>query len=144
MKRLVLMLVLSGFALLSFVLAAPAMAAGTKISARGSDFGTMIWAPKKQAAYMFAKDNPGRSRCYGACAKAWPPVLTKGSPRAGRGVDAILLGTTERRNGDEQVTYDGKPLYTYAHEGPDQVLCHDIFLNGGWWYAVGPDGDRLP
>jgi len=144
MKRLALPVLASAITLLSLLFAAPAMAADTKISARGSDFGTMIWAPKHQAAYMFAKDGPSRSRCYGACAKAWPPVLTDGSPRAGRGVEDALLGTTERRNGDLQVTYDGKPLYTYDHEGPDQVLCHDIFLNGGWWYVIGPDGNRRP
>lgn len=126
--------------------AAPAAApgGGTKITAGGSDFGTMIWAPGRQAVYMFDKDGRNKSRCYGRCAKAWPPVLANGKARAGRGVDPELLGTARRRNGDRQVTYAGNPLYTYAHESARQVLCHDVNLNGGYWWVLGPDGDPLP
>ncbi len=117
---------------------------GTKITVRGSEFGSMIWAPGRQAVYMFENDGEAKSRCYGGCAKAWPPVLTQGTPRAGRGVDTELLGTTRRRTGDRQVTYGGMPLYTYAHEGSGQVLCHDVDLNGGFWWVLGPDGKPLP
>ena len=138
-------------AIVVLALAAPPSAApvaapddGTKITARGSDFGSMIWAPGRQAVYMFEKDARKESRCYGRCAKAWPPVLTEGRARAGRGVDPELLGTTRRRNGDRQVTYAGKPLYTYAHEGAGEVLCHDVNLNGGFWWVLGPDGDPRP
>jgi predicted lipoprotein with Yx(FWY)xxD motif len=125
--------------------AAPATAGKhTKVSLRGSDFGQMLWAPKRQAIYMFENDKPGKSRCYGACARAWPPVLTKRKPRAGSGVDGELLDTTKRRNGDRQVTYAGRPLYTYAHEGRNEVFCHDVRLNGGYWWVLGSDGEALP
>lgn len=126
------------------MLAPPAMAAGTTISARGSQFGTMLWGPKRQAAYVFQRDGRGASRCYGSCAKAWPPVYTTGKPVAGRGVRRSLLGTTRRRDGRLQVTYAGRPLYYYAHEGPGQVLCHNVDLNGGLWWVLGPNGKRRP
>ena len=118
--------------------------AGTKITVRQSDFGRMLWGPGRQAIYIFENDDPSRSRCYGECAEAWPPVFTDGRPVAGDGAREELLGTTERRGGKRQVTYKGKPLYYYAHEGPDEVLCHDIFLNGGYWWVVGPGGKRRP
>jgi hypothetical protein len=38
------------------------------------------------------------------------------------------------------VTYGGHPLYYYAHEGPGQVLCHDVIEFGGRWLVVTPDG----
>ena len=117
---------------------------GTKITIRGSEYGRMLWAPGRQAIYIFERDQPNKSRCYGECAKDWPPVLTKGKPRAGRGIDGELLRTTKRRNGDRQVTYAGKPLYTYAHEGRNDVFCHDVELNGGYWWALGMEGERLP
>ncbi len=104
----------------------------------------MLWAPGRQAIYMFENDGPDRSRCYGDCARAWPPVLTQGRPLAGRGIDPELLGITKRRNGDRQVTYAGRPLYTYAHEGRGDVFCHNVDLNGGYWWVLDPEGQPRP
>jgi len=142
-KRLVAVALFAS--LLGAALAAPAaMAAGTRITARGSQFGKMLWGPNQQATYIFQRDKRGKSRCYGTCAEAWPPVYTSGKPVAGRGVRKSLIGTTRRRGGRRQVTYAGKPLYYYAHEGPGQVLCHNVNLNGGVWWVIGPDGKRRP
>ena len=124
--------------------APPAMAAATKITLRGSEYGRMLWGPGRQAIYVFENDRRDRSRCYGRCARAWPPVLTKAKPVAGRGVRKKLLGRTTRRNGKKQVTYAGKPLYYYAHEGPREVRCHNVNLNGGLWWVVGANGKRRP
>jgi predicted lipoprotein with Yx(FWY)xxD motif len=121
---------------------AAANAKGTEIVLAGSDFGSMLYDSRKQAIYIFELDEKGESACYGECAAAWPPVYTKGKPVAGRGVDASLLGTVKRRDGRRQVTYAGQPLYFYAHEEPGQVLCHNVDLNGGLWWVVGPDGKR--
>ena len=125
------------------VLPAPAMAAGTRVSARGSEFGQMLWGPKRQAVYVFQRDGRKRSRCYGACARAWPPVLTKGRPSAGRGVRRSLLGTTRRKSGRPQVTYAGRPLYYYVNEGPNEVRCSNVNSFGGLWFAVNPAGDQV-
>jgi len=131
--------------LLSMAIAtSTAMAAGTTITARGSEFGKMLWGPSRQAVYGFERDKGGKSRCYGSCAKAWPPVYTSGRPQARGGARQSRLGTTRRRNGRLQVTYAGKPLYYYVNEGPDEVLCHDVYLNGGLWWAIGIDGKRRP
>lgn len=140
-SRRCLVSAIGAIAVFSATAAAPATAADrTKISVRGSEFGRMLWAPRRQAIYMFENDKRNRSRCYGRCTKAWPPVLTKGRPKAGRGVDSKLLDTTKRRSGDRQVTYAGKPLYTYAHEGRGQVFCHDVDLNGGYWWVLDSEG----
>ena len=117
---------------------------GTKVTVRGSEFGAMLFDSKRQAIYIFENDSRNKTVCYGECARAWPPVLTKGRPVAGKGVDAGLLGTVRRRSGRRQVTYAGQPLYFYAHEGPGEVRCHNVNLNGGFWWVVGPDGKRRP
>jgi predicted lipoprotein with Yx(FWY)xxD motif len=141
-RRLVLVVAL---AMLGTVATAePAMGAGTKVTVGGSQFGPMLWGPKRQAVYVFQRDRRNVSRCYGKCAEEWPPVLTRGKPVAGRGVRKSLLGTTRRRSGRRQVTYAGRPLYYYAHEGAGQVLCHNVNLNGGFWWVVGPDGRPRP
>jgi predicted lipoprotein with Yx(FWY)xxD motif len=102
----------------------------------------MLFSRGKQAIYLFDVETTDEPKCYGDCAEAWPPVLTAGEPVAGDAVKASLLGTTERSDGTTQVTYGGHPLYYYAHEDPGEVECHDIFLNGGTWYVVRPDGKR--
>lgn len=117
---------------------------GQEIIAADSSFGTILFDDTGQAIYIFDVETTSEPRCYGSCAAAWPPVLTEGAPVAGDGVRQSLLGTTRRTDGTTQVTYDGHPLYLYAHEGKYEVKCHDIFLNGGTWYAVQPDGRRAP
>lgn len=141
MRLVLTLLVLSAMALAT---SPNASAAGTRIEVAKSDFGPMLWGPKRQAIYVFQKDGFKRSRCSGACADAWPPVYTKGSPVAGKGTRKSLLGTIRRRDGRRQVTYRGRPLYYYAHEGSGEVRCHNVDLNGGLWWVIGADGKRRP
>jgi predicted lipoprotein with Yx(FWY)xxD motif len=119
-------------------------ATGTRIKVGDSEFGTMLFGSNNRATYVFENDSRGKTVCYGECARAWPPVLTSGRPRAGKGVRKSLLGTVKRRNGRRQVTYAGKPLYYYSHEAPGEVRCHNVNLNGGFWWVVGPGGKRRP
>ncbi len=71
-------------------------------------------------------------------------MLTDGTPQAGGAADAVLLVTTRRTDGSVQVTYADHPLYFYENEGPGEVLCHNVFLNGGRWYVVTPEGSSGP
>lgn len=109
-----------------------------------SPFGRMLFDRRGQAIYLFEPESDGQPTCYGECEAAWPPVLSRGRPEATEGLRPTLIGTVIRRDGSPQVTYGGWPLYSYAHEGPGEVLCHDVVLNGGLWLAIGPDGEALP
>ena len=117
---------------------------GRVIKTAYSEFGPMLFDRSGQAIYLFAKEKTSKPECYGACAEAWPPVLTKGSPQARGDTRSELLGTTPRRDGSKQVTYKGHPLYFYAHENKFEVLCHNITENGGLWLVVTPKGDPAP
>jgi len=114
---------------------------GTEIKVASSQFGSVLFDADDQVIYLFDKETSERSKCYDDCAAEWPPVLTKGDPAAGKGADAKLLGTTERDDGSTQVTYNGHPLYYYAHEGPGEVRCHNVTGFGGLWLVVQPNGD---
>jgi predicted lipoprotein with Yx(FWY)xxD motif len=116
---------------------------GTTITTGDSQYGEILFDDSDQAIYLFDKESSATSECYGACAEAWPPVLTEGDPRAGGGTDSKLLGTTERDDGSTQVTYDGHPLYFYAHEGPGEVLCHNVDEFGGLWLVLEPSGEAV-
>jgi predicted lipoprotein with Yx(FWY)xxD motif len=113
---------------------------GTRIKAIDSRFGTILGDRRGQAVYLFDKEQSRKSECYGDCARAWPPVLTRGRPVAGKGARQGLLGTTRRRSGKRQVTYRGRPLYYYVDDAPGRVLCHNVEEFGGFWLVVKPDG----
>jgi predicted lipoprotein with Yx(FWY)xxD motif len=122
-------------------LAAGAEAAPASLTVRPTRYGRVLFDGRGRVLYAFMRDRRGGpSRCYGECARAWPVYFAKGTLRAGRGVRQSLLGTTRRRDGRRQVTYNGWPLYYYAHEGPGEVKCHNVNLHGGLWLVVRPSG----
>lgn len=91
--------------------------------------------------YRFDRDWGATSSCYGACAKAWPPLLTEGPPQPSNGASAAQLGTTERKDGSTQVTYAGQPLYTYSGDAkPGQAAGNGTAAFGGSWQALANSG----
>ncbi|GED90806.1 hypothetical protein [Streptomyces sp. 6-11-2] len=50
----------------------------------------------------------------GACAFAWPPPLTSGTPKAALFARSNLISASKRSNGIAQVTYTGHPLHCFA------------------------------
>src|SRR3712207_1923079 len=116
---------------------------GKRVTLQKSDYGRIIADGRGRALYLFTRDD-GKSRCYGDCADAWPPLITKGAPRAGDRVKKRLLGTVKRRDGHRQVTYNGHPLYYYVGDSaPGEVLCQAVFEFGGWWYVVRRSGEAV-
>jgi predicted lipoprotein with Yx(FWY)xxD motif len=113
-----------------------------RILARESPFGRVLFDANGQVVYVFENDRRDRSNCTSAdCVTAWPPVLTRQQPSAGAGVKTRLLGTIRRSDGRLQVTYNGRPLYFYEHEGPGEIRCHNVDLHGGVWWVVTPGGN---
>jgi hypothetical protein len=77
------------------------------------------------------------------CATPWPPLLTHGTPKAGNGVKASLLGTTPRSGGASQVTYNGHPLYMFIKDtSAGDTNGEGVSAFGGSWFAVSPTGAR--
>jgi predicted lipoprotein with Yx(FWY)xxD motif len=120
--------------------ATPVKRTGTVIKSANSQFGKMLFDGTGQAIYLFDKEGTTKPECYGACAEAWPPILTEGTPIAAEGTRASLLGTAKRTDGTTQVTYGGHPLYFYAHEAKNEVKCHNIRGFGGLWLVITPQG----
>jgi predicted lipoprotein with Yx(FWY)xxD motif len=116
-------------------------AATAALTLRSTRYGRVLFDGRGRVLYAFTRDRRGgQSRCYGACAAAWPVYFAKSSLRAGSGVKQSLIGKTRRRNGRMQVTYNGWPLYYYAHEGPGEVKCQNVDQFGGLWLVVKPNG----
>jgi predicted lipoprotein with Yx(FWY)xxD motif len=132
MRTLVLLIAVAG----ALVVASAPMAAGSAPVIRYNDdqFGAILATPKKQALYFWnvEKGAGGKIRCTGACARLWPPLIVKSRSAVSRHFAGIkgTFGVVKRPGGKLQVTRNGLPVYTYAHEGPTQVLCNNV---DGWF-----------
>lgn len=116
---------------------------GTVSAAKVGDLGTILVTSEGMTLYDFHKDQGGESSCYGACAAAWPPLLTEGNPQAQGAAERSMLGTTKRKDGTVQVTYNGWPLYTYVgDQAPGEANGNDIDQFGAEWYALQPNGEE--
>jgi predicted lipoprotein with Yx(FWY)xxD motif len=112
---------------------------------KNPQLGPILTDSNGDTVYVFAKDSKGMSNCEGSCASLWPPVTTSGKPTAGDGVVASKLGTTKRSDGSTQVTYAGRPLYTYTSDAsPGDVTGNGINTFGAVWNAVQPNGSNAP
>jgi predicted lipoprotein with Yx(FWY)xxD motif len=115
--------------------------AAPTLTVRSSAYGRILFDGKGRALYAFTRDKRGgKSTCYGACAKAWPPYVVRGRLAAGTGTKRSLLGTVKRRDGSRQVTYAGRPLYYYVADGRGEVKCQNVNEFGGLWLVVRATG----
>jgi predicted lipoprotein with Yx(FWY)xxD motif len=106
--------------------------------------GKILVDSKGRTLYLFTKDSGTKSACVGMCATPWPPLLANGTPKAGTGAKASLLGTTPRSGGAPQVTYHGHPLYTFIKDkSPGDTNGEGVSAFGGRWFAVSPAGVRI-
>jgi predicted lipoprotein with Yx(FWY)xxD motif len=114
------------------------------VSTAGGELGDHLVGTDGRTLYLFEKDAGGASTCTGACATAWPPLLTAGAPMTSGGARAGLVGATERDDGSTQVTYGGHPLYYYVRDSaPGDALGQDVEAFGAEWYAVAPAGEAV-
>jgi len=108
-------------------------------SATKSSVGTILVDDNGRSLYHLTTDTSTTSTCTGSCASLWPPVTVAAGmkPSAAAGLSGSV-GTLTRSDGSRQVTYNGKPLYTY---GPDTTTA-DALGQGveGVWFVVKAPG----
>jgi predicted lipoprotein with Yx(FWY)xxD motif len=113
----------------------------TYVGKASSPLGDVLVGPNGMTLYMFDVDKNGSSNCNGECAIAWPPLLTEALPQANPGVNQSLLGTTSRKDGTTQVTYNGMPVYYWFRDHAAGDWSGQSV--GKVWWMVSPAGARL-
>jgi predicted lipoprotein with Yx(FWY)xxD motif len=114
------------------------------ITTAASSAGTVLTDGSGRAVYLWVKDTGDASTCSGACAGAWPPVTSTGTPTASGGASASDLGTITRSDGTKQVTYDGHPLYYFSGDsGPGTASGQGSDGFGAKWWLVSPSGSDV-
>jgi predicted lipoprotein with Yx(FWY)xxD motif/plastocyanin len=108
---------------------------------KNDQLGQFLVDNKGMTLYTFTQDSKNTSNCYDQCAAAWPPLYTSGAAMANPGVDASLLGSTTRKDGKTQVTYNGRPLYYWSKDQkPGDTSGQNI---GGVWFVISPKGEAV-
>ncbi|HEX6680411.1 MAG TPA: hypothetical protein VF063_07175 [Gaiellaceae bacterium] len=121
--------------------AAAATSGGAIVKIGQSSLGPILVNSHGRTLYLWAHDKHHKSTCYGACAVYWPPLTTKGKPRAIGGARKALLGTTRRRDGRMQVTYRGHPLYRFSGDTKAGDTSGEGLTDfGGRWDPVSAAG----
>jgi predicted lipoprotein with Yx(FWY)xxD motif len=108
-------------------------------------FGEYVTDGKGRALYLLAEDKKGISTCYGKCTEVWPPFVVSTEKIRVQDLDKKLIGMIERKDGQLQVTYNGRPLYYYIKDQrrPGSTKGHDVHDEFGEWYLVAPTGKKV-
>jgi len=114
------------------------------LSVAGSRYGKIIVDGQGRTLYLFDAEHTSTPKCYGACAVAWPPLLTTTPLVAGGGLSQALIATAARSDGSMQVAYNGHALYLYVGDrSPGEIKCQAVVEYGGGWFVVDTQGNKV-
>ena len=100
-----------------------------------SQFGKVLADRQGQAPYYWNEEARARIRCTGSCARAWPVVYVPEGVRVPRRIRGYrgVFGTVRRPgDGRRQLTWNNRPVYSYANERPREVKCDNVDR----WFVV--------
>ncbi len=108
--------------------------------------GKLLVNAKGLAQYVFTPDKKNTSTCYATCAKFWPPTIVPMGmtvPKTMKGIPGTF-GVAMRKDGSQQLTYDGLPLYSFIKDKDSGDLYGEgLFAGGGYWWAVVVKGANM-
>lgn len=121
-----------------------ASASGPTVKTQSGAMGTFLTTSSGLSLYEFVSDSSTKSTCYGPCAMYWPPLIVTGKPTGAGGVSNGKLGTITRTDGKKQVTYAGRPLYTYQPDSaPGDTTGQGSGSFGAKWWLMAPSGKPI-
>ena len=96
------------------------------------------------ALYTLVGENNEVLPCNAECLQVWPAYTGEATVDEGTGLDSSLVATTQAEDGQELVTYNDYPLYTFSSDqAPVDVTGQGVEGFGGIWYVVGEDGEPV-
>ena len=108
--------------------------------ASSPQYGSILVDSQGKTLYLFEQDTSKTSACTGSCIAIWPALTATGSPTAGAGLNASLLGTATQADGSSQVTYNGHLLYLFSGD----ANAGDVTGEGvEGFFVVSSAGDKV-
>ena len=97
-----------------------------------SGVGTVLVDSQGMALYTNNQDSGMNVACTGSCTAIWVPLMapSSGQPTSSDQAVQAKLGAVESKGGS-QVTFGGKPLYTFVQDSPGQVTGNGFTDNFG-------------
>ena len=117
--------------------AAGAGATQTKVVAKKADNETLgktvLVNTRGRTLYSLSAETKGRFICTASCLATWHPLLV---PKEVKPRGPVKLGTIERPEGPTQVTFKGKPLYTFGGDTKKGDANGEGIKDVGTWHAA--------
>jgi predicted lipoprotein with Yx(FWY)xxD motif len=106
--------------------------------------GDVLVDAEGSALYASEQESDGAVRCVDECAAIWLPLTVDGESTGGDELEADL-GVVERPDGAQQVSFGGRPLYTFIEDASAGVVTgnglSDSFDDQEFsWHVVTPTG----
>jgi len=109
-----------------------------------SGVGDVLVDAEGQVLYTNDMDTGSKVACGGECAAIWVPLtVSAGTDPTGPADLGGKLGVVTNPAGDQQVTLDGKPLYTFTQDSPGEATgdgFSDSFGSTSFTWSVASAG----
>ncbi|MBS1880020.1 MAG: hypothetical protein JST31_10930 [Actinobacteria bacterium] len=125
-------------ALMAAALALPATAAAAtrSVAKEGTvaSLGeTVLTTNSGHTLYSLSVERHGRFICTGSCLGTWKPLVVRAGTKP---TGPVRLGVVKRPDGRTQVTYKGRPLYSFAGDRKPGEANGEGFRDVGTWHAA--------
>jgi predicted lipoprotein with Yx(FWY)xxD motif len=94
---------------------------------------TVLTTTRDRTLYSLSAETQGRFLCTGACTSTWHPLVVVAGVKP---TGPVRLGTIERPEGRTQVTYKGRPLYSFSGDSRPGEVNGEGFKDVGIWHAA--------
>ena len=94
---------------------------------------TILTTTKGRTLYSLSAETNGRFICTGACVSTWRPLVV---PAGVKPTGPVKLATIERPEGKTQVTFKGRPLYSFSGDSKAGDVNGEGIKDVGTWHAA--------
>lgn len=139
-KPIALMLAIAALALCVAGATAPAQAATSKRVVKRANNATLgktiLVNLRGLTLYSLSAETHGKFICKGTCLRDWHPLYVKAGVKP---TGPVKLGTIKRPDNDKrQVTFKGRPLYTFDEDAKAGDAKGEGIKDVGTWHAATP------
>ncbi|MET0558922.1 MAG: hypothetical protein ABW065_09675 [Solirubrobacterales bacterium] len=94
---------------------------------------TVLANTRGRTLYTLSAEKNGRFICTASCLSSWHPLVVSASVKP---TGPIRLGTIKRPEGKTQVTFKGRPLYSFSGDTKSGEANGEGIRDVGTWHAV--------